>query len=49
MGVIVTSSVTSSGSAVSGNIVHIVVVTTNPGYSPGPGHNGTGKIVATYC
>jgi uncharacterized repeat protein (TIGR01451 family) len=49
MGVIVTSSVSKSGSSLTGNIVHIVVVTTNPGYQPNPGHNGTGKIVATYC
>jgi uncharacterized repeat protein (TIGR01451 family) len=49
MGVVVTSQVTKSGSTLKGNIVHIVVVTTNSGYAPGPGHNGTGKIVATYC
>jgi hypothetical protein len=49
MGVIVTSSVTKSGSDLSGDIVHIVVVTPNPGYQPSPGHDGTGKIVATYC
>jgi hypothetical protein len=49
MGVIVTSSVTKAGSDLHGNIVRIVVVTPNPGYSPGAGHDGTGKIVATYC
>jgi hypothetical protein len=49
MGVIVTSSVTKVGSDLRGNIVKIVVVTPNPGYSPGAGHDGTGKIVATYC
>jgi uncharacterized repeat protein (TIGR01451 family) len=49
MGVIVTSSVTKAGSDLRGNIVQIVVVTPNPGYSPSSGHDGTGKIVATYC
>jgi uncharacterized repeat protein (TIGR01451 family) len=49
MGVLVTSSVAESGPTLSGNIVHIVVVTPNPGYQPSPGHNGTGKIIATYC
>jgi hypothetical protein len=49
MGVIVTSSATKSGSTVSGNLVKIVVVRTAPGYSPNPGHAGTGTIVATFC
>jgi hypothetical protein len=47
--VIVTSSVTKAGSDLRGNIVQIVVVTPNPGYSTSSGHDGTGKIVATYC
>jgi hypothetical protein len=49
MAVIVTSSATQSGSTVSGNTVHIVIVQTNPGYAPDPGHAGTGKVVATVC
>ena len=49
MGVIATSSVTKVGSDLRGNIVRIVVVTPNPGYSPNSGHDGTGKIVAVYC
>jgi hypothetical protein len=49
MGVIVTSKVTKSGSQDSGNIVHIVVVKTNPGYAPNPGSPGTGTVVATVC
>ena len=49
MGVIVTNSVTKVGSALNGNIVHIVVVTPNPGYGPSAGHTGNGEIVATYC
>lgn len=50
MGVIVASSVTKDRY---GNITgvwgKIVVVKTDPGYSPSPGHPGTGKIVATFC
>ena len=49
MGVAVAAEVTKSGSTISGNIVHIVVVKTNPGYAPDPGNPGTGTIVATYC
>ena len=53
MGVIVTSRYSQSGSLISGNTVHIVIVKTDPGYDPGiypnPGHPGTGKVVATVC
>jgi len=33
----------------SGNVSRIVVIQTNDGYAPAPGHPGTGTIVATYC
>jgi PKD repeat protein len=49
MGVLVTSSVKQSGSALNGSWAGIVVVHTDPGYGPNPGHPGTGKIVATFC
>ena len=49
LAVIVSSSVTKSGSTVSGNIVRIVVVKTNPGYAADPGHPGTGTVVGTIC
>ena len=49
MGVLVTSKVTKSGSQISGNVVHILVVKVNPGYGPSPSNAGTGKVVATYC
>ena len=49
MGVIVTNSVSQAGSSVSGSAVLIVVVKTNPGYSPSPGHTGTGTVVAVFC
>lgn len=49
MGVIVASSVTKSGSNVNGVWGRVVVVKTDRGYSPTPGHPGTGRIVATFC
>jgi hypothetical protein len=49
MGVIVASSVTKSGNTISGSWGKIVVVKTDPGYQPSPGHPGTGTIVATFC
>jgi hypothetical protein len=49
MGVIVTSSVTQSGSIDSGNAVHVVIVRTKPGYQSDSGHQGTGTVVAQVC
>jgi hypothetical protein len=49
MGVVVSSSITMSGHTISGNVPQIVVVQTNPGYQPDPGHAGTGTVVAVYC
>ena len=49
MGVIVASSVTKTGSNINGVWGKVVVVKTDTGYSPSPGHPGTGKIVATFC
>jgi IPT/TIG domain-containing protein len=49
MGTLVTSKVTKSGNTISGNTVSIVVVKTNPGYSPSPLNHGTGQIVAKFC
>jgi hypothetical protein len=49
MAVLVTSSVSKSGSTISGNTVHVVIVQTSPGYAANPGHAGTGTVVATLC
>jgi PKD repeat protein len=49
IGIIVSSSISKSGSEISGNTVHIVVVQTNPGYRNDPGHPGTGTVVAQVC
>jgi hypothetical protein len=47
--VIVSSHVTKSGSNISGDTAQVVVVKTNPGYGPNPGHAGTGTVVAVVC
>jgi hypothetical protein len=49
MGVIVSSLIGKSGAAISGDTPDIVVVTTNPGYAPNPGHAGTGTVIAQVC
>jgi len=49
MGVFTTNSAVKSGSAISGNTVSIIVVQTNPGYSPNAGSLGTGTVIATFC
>ena len=49
LGVVVSSSIGKSGSAIKGDSVNLVVVQTDPGYGPNPGHEGTGKIVGVFC
>jgi Bacterial Ig-like domain (group 1) len=49
MAVIVSSHITKRGPVISGDIVHIVLVQTAPGYGPNPGHIGTGIIIAQIC
>lgn len=49
MGVIVPSHVRKSGSAITGDIEHVVVVKTDAGYGPNPGHEGTGKVTRVVC
>ena len=49
MAVIVSSHITKKGPVITGDIVHIVLVTTKPGYGPNPGHTGTGTIVSQLC
>jgi hypothetical protein len=49
MGVIASSTITQSGTTIAGDVPIIVVVKTNPGYGPSPGHPGTGTVVATFC
>jgi hypothetical protein len=49
IGVIVSSSITQSGSKISGNNRQMVVVKTDAGYDSNPGHAGTGTVVAVIC
>ncbi|HEY9233202.1 MAG TPA: hypothetical protein VIS78_13695, partial [Blastocatellia bacterium] len=49
MGVIVSSSITKSGSNISGAIPKVVIVRTDAGYDSNPGHAGTGTVVAVFC
>lgn len=49
MAVVVASSASQSGSTVSGDAVHVVIVRTNAGYGPDPSQPGTGTVVATIC
>ena len=46
---VVSSTITQSGSTELGNIKHLVIVQTEAGYGPAPGHDGDGKIIATIC
>jgi beta-propeller repeat-containing protein len=47
--VIAASKIAQSGSTITGNAPEVVVVKTNPGYLPNPGHKGTGKVIAIVC
>ena len=49
MGVIVTSSAHQIGSTMGGDVAHIIVVKTAPGYAPNVGHAGTGQVITTAC
>jgi hypothetical protein len=49
MAVIVTSSTSQSGSQISGDSMHMVVVKTDAGYAPDAGSPGTGTVVAHIC
>jgi PKD repeat protein len=46
---IVASSVNKSGPQITGDTANIVIVRTDPGYAPDPGHAGTGVIVGVLC
>jgi hypothetical protein len=49
MAVVVSSKVTQSGSTIGGDVQHLVIVKTDPGYEGNPGHRGTGTIVSVIC
>src|SRR5213083_2009795 len=47
--VIVSSLITKSGPIISGDVPMMVIVHTDPGYEPNPGHAGTGTVTAVVC
>jgi hypothetical protein len=47
--VTVSSQITQFGSTISGDTAEVVVVKTDSGYAPDPGHAGTGTVVAVVC
>jgi hypothetical protein len=49
MAVISAGSIRKSGSTISGNVMHIVIVKTDVGYADDPGHAGTGTVIAQLC
>ena len=49
MAVLASSTITKSGSTLSGDIKEIVVVKIDPGYDHDPGHSGTGVVVGSLC
>jgi hypothetical protein len=49
MAVIVSSAVAKSGSSLGGDVVEEVIVRTDGGYGPNPGHAGTGTVVGVRC
>jgi hypothetical protein len=49
MVVIVGSTITQSGSTELGDVKHLVIVHTQSGYGPAPGHDGWGTITSNIC
>jgi hypothetical protein len=49
MTAIACSSITQSDSTINGDIPELVLIETDAGYGPNPGHAGTGTVVAVVC
>ena len=49
LGVYVTGAVSKHGPGITGDIAHIVIVRTDPGYQPDPSQPGSGQVVAQVC
>jgi hypothetical protein len=49
MAVVVASAIITKGGIIGGDVSRVVVVKTDPGYAPDPGHAGTGTVVAVLC
>jgi hypothetical protein len=46
---IVSTNITKSGKVISGDLAAIVLIATEPGYGPNPGHAGAGTVVGEVC
>src|SRR5262249_1043822 len=46
---IVSTSITKKGKVISGDLAGVVLIATEPGYGPNPGHAGTGTVVGEVC
>jgi hypothetical protein len=46
---VVSSKITKKGKVISGNITEVVLIATNLGYRPNPGHAGTGTVIGVKC
>jgi hypothetical protein len=46
---IASSHVVKSGRTISGDVAAVVLISTEPGYGPNPGHAGTGTVVGVGC
>ena len=49
MAIVVSSKITKTGPSLGGDVLHLVIVKTDPGYEGNPGHAGTGTIVSVIC
>lgn len=49
MAVVVATKVTKSGSTISGDTKEVVIVYSDPGYGPNPGHEGIATVLYTLC
>src|SRR5581483_5508401 len=45
----VSTNITKSGRVISGDVAAVVLIATEPGYGPNPGHAGTGTVVGVVC
>lgn len=46
---IVSTKITKSGRVISGDLAGVVLIATEPGYGPNPGHAGTGTVIGEKC
>ncbi len=49
MEAVVSTHVAKTGPTISGDTAEVVLIATEPGYAPNPGHPGTGTVVGVVC